>query len=208
MDAWRRILLWRFAVRPRQPGHADLPRGDLRPGARHGSGAVVHRGLAVGQRPRVRRDRVPSGCLGQFLSVEAARCDRHAPGTGRAPLDAADALYAGLATHFVPADRLDAVGDALADNPGDPVDVALNPWRASVRLWSTRTAAPPGNVRRAADERCWPEHFRHAQDIAVPRYSCLSEDSLQRMVIADQVREEADRSEADPAELGALFDQP
>ncbi|CAM5449645.1 putative 3-hydroxyisobutyryl-CoA hydrolase [Streptomyces afghaniensis 772] [Streptomyces afghaniensis] len=41
-------------------------------------------------------------------------------------LDAADALYTGRATHFVPTDRFGAVGDALADSPGAPVDVALN----------------------------------------------------------------------------------
>ncbi|MFF8918880.1 enoyl-CoA hydratase/isomerase family protein [Streptomyces sp. NPDC015032] len=39
--------------------------------------------------------------------------------------DAADALYTGLAMHFIPANRLDAVADALADDVGIPVDTAL-----------------------------------------------------------------------------------
>jgi enoyl-CoA hydratase len=59
------------------------------------------------------------GAMGMYLGLTGHR------------LDAADALYTGLATHFVPADGLDAVGldavgDALADNPGDPVDLVLN----------------------------------------------------------------------------------
>ncbi|MEV4230213.1 enoyl-CoA hydratase/isomerase family protein [Streptomyces bobili] len=54
------------------------------------------------------------GAIGMYLGLTGHR------------LDAADALYTGLATHFVPADRLDAVADALADSPGDPVDVVLN----------------------------------------------------------------------------------
>ncbi|MGA6222090.1 enoyl-CoA hydratase/isomerase family protein [Streptomyces umbrinus] len=54
------------------------------------------------------------GSIGMYLGLTGHR------------LDAADALYTGLATHFVPADGLDAVGDALADNPDDPVDVVLN----------------------------------------------------------------------------------
>lgn len=40
-------------------------------------------------------------------------------------LDAADALYTGLATHFIPANRLGAVADALADGVGTPVDTVL-----------------------------------------------------------------------------------
>ncbi|MFG3262717.1 enoyl-CoA hydratase/isomerase family protein [Streptomyces bobili] len=54
------------------------------------------------------------GAIGMYLGLTGHR------------LDAADTLYTGLATHFVPADRLDAVTDALADSPGDPVDVVLN----------------------------------------------------------------------------------
>ncbi|MER7690450.1 enoyl-CoA hydratase/isomerase family protein [Streptomyces sp. NPDC097610] len=54
------------------------------------------------------------GAIGMYLGLTGHR------------LDAADALYTGLATHFVPTDGLDAVGDALAGNPGDPVDVVLN----------------------------------------------------------------------------------
>ncbi len=54
------------------------------------------------------------GAIGMYLGLTGHR------------LDAADSLYAGLATHFVPVDGLDAVGDALADNLGDPVDVVLN----------------------------------------------------------------------------------
>ncbi|MCZ0985974.1 enoyl-CoA hydratase/isomerase family protein [Streptomyces diastatochromogenes] len=54
------------------------------------------------------------GAIGMYLGLTGHR------------LDAADALYTGLATHFVAGDSLDAVADALADNPGDPVDVVLN----------------------------------------------------------------------------------
>ncbi|MDQ1013945.1 enoyl-CoA hydratase/isomerase family protein [Streptomyces afghaniensis] len=54
------------------------------------------------------------GAIGMYLGLTGHR------------LDAADALYTGLATHFVPADGLDAVEHALADHPGDPVDVVLN----------------------------------------------------------------------------------
>lgn len=54
------------------------------------------------------------GAIGMYLGLTGHR------------LDAADALYAGLATHFLPTDRLGAVGDALADSPGVPVNVVLN----------------------------------------------------------------------------------
>ncbi|MER7563662.1 enoyl-CoA hydratase/isomerase family protein [Streptomyces sp. NPDC097941] len=54
------------------------------------------------------------GAIGMYLGLTGHR------------LDAADALYTGLATHFVPTHRIDSVGDALADRPGDPVDVVLN----------------------------------------------------------------------------------
>ncbi|MCQ9181618.1 enoyl-CoA hydratase/isomerase family protein [Streptomyces sp. IBSBF 2953] len=54
------------------------------------------------------------GAIGMYLGLTGSR------------LDAADALYTGLGTHFVPADGLDAVGDALADAPGEPVDAVLN----------------------------------------------------------------------------------
>ncbi|MEU6228443.1 enoyl-CoA hydratase/isomerase family protein [Streptomyces sp. NPDC047042] len=54
------------------------------------------------------------GAIGMYLGLTGQR------------IDAADALYTGLATHFVPADTLDTVADALADHPGDPVDVVLN----------------------------------------------------------------------------------
>lgn len=61
-------------------------------------------------------------------------------------LDAADSLYTGLATHFVPADRLDAVGDALADNPGDPVDVVLNRLGGRSPVAESRLAEVRGEV--------------------------------------------------------------
>lgn len=53
------------------------------------------------------------GAIGMYLGLTGHR------------LDAADALYTGLATHFIPANRLDAVADALADDVGTPVDTVL-----------------------------------------------------------------------------------
>jgi len=53
------------------------------------------------------------GAIGMYLGLTGHR------------LDAADALYTGLATHFIPADRLGKVTDALAGNRGVPIDTLL-----------------------------------------------------------------------------------
>jgi enoyl-CoA hydratase/carnithine racemase len=77
------------------------------------------------------------GALGMYLGLTGHR------------LDAADALYTGLATHFVPTERLEAVGDALADSPGDPVDVVLNRLAGRSPVAGSRLAEARGDVDRA-----------------------------------------------------------
>jgi enoyl-CoA hydratase len=77
------------------------------------------------------------GAIGMYLGLTGHR------------LDAADALYTGLATHFVPVDGLEAVGDALADNPGDPVDVVLNRLAGRSPVAESRLAEVRGDVDRA-----------------------------------------------------------
>lgn len=74
------------------------------------------------------------GAIGMYLGLTGHR------------LDAADTLYTGLATHFVPADRLDAIGDALADNPGDPVDMVLNRLGGPSPVAESRLAEVRGEV--------------------------------------------------------------
>ena len=74
------------------------------------------------------------GAIGMYLGLTGHR------------LDAADTLYTGLATHFVPADGLDAVGDALADNPGDPVDMVLNRLGSRSPVAESGLAAVRGEV--------------------------------------------------------------
>ncbi|MFD4511007.1 enoyl-CoA hydratase/isomerase family protein [Streptomyces sp. NPDC058464] len=74
------------------------------------------------------------GAIGMYLGL-----------TGRR-LDAADALYVGLATHFIPAAGLDAVVAALADNPGDPVDVVLNRLAGRSPVMESRLAEVRGDV--------------------------------------------------------------
>jgi enoyl-CoA hydratase/carnithine racemase len=74
------------------------------------------------------------GAIGMYLGLTGHR------------LDAADALYTGLATHFVPADGLDAVGDALADNVDDPVDVVLNRLAGRSPVAQSRLAEVRGDV--------------------------------------------------------------
>ncbi|MET7655547.1 enoyl-CoA hydratase/isomerase family protein [Streptomyces sp. NPDC005486] len=76
------------------------------------------------------------GALGMFLGLTGHR------------LDAADALYTGLATHFVPADGLDAVGDALADHPDEPVDVVLNRLAGRSPVAQSGLAQVRGDVDR------------------------------------------------------------
>lgn len=77
------------------------------------------------------------GAIGMYLGLTGHR------------LNAADALYAGLATHFVPADGLDAVADALADRPGDPVDVVLNRLAGRSPVAESGLAKVRGDVDRA-----------------------------------------------------------
>ncbi|WP_329416578.1 enoyl-CoA hydratase/isomerase family protein [Streptomyces sp. NBC_00704] len=77
------------------------------------------------------------GAIGMYLGLTGSR------------LDAADALYTGLGTHFVPADGLDAVGDALADAPGQPVDVVLNRLAGRSPVGESRLAAVRGDLDRA-----------------------------------------------------------
>ncbi|WP_369033352.1 enoyl-CoA hydratase/isomerase family protein [Streptomyces adonidis] len=74
------------------------------------------------------------GAIGMYLGLTGHR------------LDAADALYTGLATHFVPADGLDAVADALADHPGDPVDVVLNRLAGRSPVAESGLAAVRGDI--------------------------------------------------------------
>ncbi|WP_406470517.1 enoyl-CoA hydratase/isomerase family protein [Streptomyces sp. NBC_01615] len=74
------------------------------------------------------------GAIGMYLGLTGHR------------LDAADSLYTGLATHFVSVDGLDAVGDALADNPGDPVDVVLNRLSGRSPVAESRLAKVRGDV--------------------------------------------------------------
>ncbi|WP_030678842.1 enoyl-CoA hydratase/isomerase family protein [Streptomyces cellulosae] len=74
------------------------------------------------------------GAIGMYLGLTGHR------------LDAADALYTGLATHFVPVDGLEAVGDALADNPGDPVDLVLNRLAGRSPVAGSRLAEARGDV--------------------------------------------------------------
>jgi enoyl-CoA hydratase len=73
------------------------------------------------------------GAIGMYLGLTGHR------------LDAADALYTGLATHFVPRDE-HAVGDALADNAGDPVDVVLNRLAGRSPVAESRLAEVRGDM--------------------------------------------------------------
>ncbi|MFG2953616.1 enoyl-CoA hydratase/isomerase family protein [Streptomyces sp. NPDC048291] len=76
------------------------------------------------------------GAIGMYLGLTGYR------------LDAADALYTGLATHFVPADGLHAVADALADSPGDPVDTVLNRLGGRSPVARSALAAVRGDLDR------------------------------------------------------------
>ncbi|WP_328744254.1 enoyl-CoA hydratase/isomerase family protein [Streptomyces sp. NBC_00285] len=77
------------------------------------------------------------GAIGMYLGLTGHR------------IDAADALYTGLATHFVPADGPDAVAESLADHPGDPVDVVLNRLAGRSPVAESRLAEVRGDVDRA-----------------------------------------------------------
>ncbi|MEX0814730.1 MAG: enoyl-CoA hydratase/isomerase family protein [Dongiaceae bacterium] len=73
------------------------------------------------------------GRIGMYLALTGAR------------LGAADCLYAGIATHHVPGDRLDALVDALADGDVD----------ATLVRFATDPGPPPLAERRAAIDRCF-----------------------------------------------------
>ncbi|MDQ0604523.1 enoyl-CoA hydratase/carnithine racemase [Streptomyces canus] len=77
------------------------------------------------------------GAIGMYLGLTGHR------------LDAADALYTGLATHFVPSGGLDAVGEALADSPGDPVDLVLNRLSGPSPVAASKLAEARADVDRA-----------------------------------------------------------
>ncbi|WP_069767187.1 enoyl-CoA hydratase/isomerase family protein [Streptomyces sp. LUP30] len=74
------------------------------------------------------------GAIGMYLGLTGSR------------IDAADALYTGLGTHFVPADGLDAVGDALAHAPGEPVDAVLSRLAGRSPVAKSRLAAVRGDL--------------------------------------------------------------
>ncbi len=73
------------------------------------------------------------GRIGMYLALTGAR------------LRAADCLYAGVATHYVPGDRLDALVDALADGDVD----------APLARFATDPGPPPLAEHRAAIDRCF-----------------------------------------------------
>ena len=73
------------------------------------------------------------GRIGMYLALTGAR------------LGAADCLYAGIATHCVPGDRLDALVDALADGDVD----------ATLAHFATDPGPPPLAEHRAAIDRCF-----------------------------------------------------
>ncbi|MEU5340442.1 enoyl-CoA hydratase/isomerase family protein [Streptomyces sp. NPDC020766] len=110
----------------------------------HGSFRVVTEGAVLA---------MPETGIGFFPDVGASYFLPRLPGaigmylglTGHR-LDAADALYTGLATHFVPRDGLDAVGDALADSPGDPVDAILSRLAGRSPVAESRLAEVRGDV--------------------------------------------------------------
>ncbi|MGW2382895.1 enoyl-CoA hydratase/isomerase family protein [Streptomyces sp. NPDC001658] len=77
------------------------------------------------------------GALGMYLGLTGHR------------LDAADALYTGLATHFVPADRVHLVPEALAANPHTPVDTVLKDLGDGSVVPRSRLAAVRPEVDRA-----------------------------------------------------------
>jgi len=76
------------------------------------------------------------GRLGTYLGLTGAR------------IGAADALYCGIATHYVPSDRFGALDAALAEGGADAIDAAI-----------ARFAADPGPAplaeHRAAIDRCF-----------------------------------------------------
>lgn len=119
-----------------------------------GLGLSVHGGFRVVSERAVLA--MPETGIGFFPDVGASYFLPRLPGaigmylglTGHR-LDAADALYTGLATHFVSTDRIDTVGDALADNPGVPVDVVLNGLADRSPVGESRLAAVRGEVDRA-----------------------------------------------------------
>ncbi|MET7689567.1 enoyl-CoA hydratase/isomerase family protein [Streptomyces sp. NPDC005483] len=119
-----------------------------------GLGLSVHGGFRVVTERAVLA--MPETGIGFFPDIGASYFLPRLPGaigmyvglTGHR-LDAADALYTGLATHFVPADGLGAVADALADHPDDPVDVVLNRLAGRSPVAESGLAEVRGDVDRA-----------------------------------------------------------
>lgn len=81
------------------------------------------------------------GGLGMYLGLVGAR------------LGAADALYCGVATHYVPSERLADLAAALARAPfdGDTLDAA----NAAIARFAADPGAPPLADRRAQIDRCF-----------------------------------------------------
>ncbi|MFI5963634.1 enoyl-CoA hydratase/isomerase family protein [Streptomyces asoensis] len=119
-----------------------------------GMGLSVHGGFRVVTERAVLA--MPETAIGFFPDVGASYFLPRLPGaigmylglTGHR-LDAADALYTGLGTHFVPSHELEAVGDALADHPDEPVDVVLSRLAGRSPVARSRLAAVRGDVDRA-----------------------------------------------------------
>ncbi|MEJ0041744.1 MAG: enoyl-CoA hydratase/isomerase family protein [Rhizomicrobium sp.] len=95
--------------------------GAWQPPRRRRDGDVLHAGDRHRPLPRCRRELVPAapaGEIGMYLGLTGAR------------LKTADALYAGVATHFVPAARREALLARLAE--GREIDMALREVADSV----------------------------------------------------------------------------
>jgi enoyl-CoA hydratase len=118
-------------------------------------------GISVNGAYRVATERtlfaMPETGIGLFPDVGATRFLNRCPGhLGRylgltgVRLNAADALYCGFATHFIPQDRIDALLAALAarDTPHRPVERVLGSFAVD------RGPAPLAELQAAAD-RCF-----------------------------------------------------
>jgi enoyl-CoA hydratase len=141
--------------------HYPKPSNAIIDGITMGGGA----GVSVNGAYRVATERtmlaMPETGIGLFPDVGATRFLNHAPGhVGRylgltgARVHAADALYCGFATHFVPAERVPAFVDALS----------AADWRAGddsreVEALLTKINADPGSPplgeRQDAIDRCF-----------------------------------------------------
>ncbi len=85
------------------------------------------------------------GRLGLYLALTGAR------------LGGADSYHAGVATHYVPSERLDGLKAALAAAPLDGEDIEVNHAEVSAVLdrFSENPGPPPVAPIRAAIERCF-----------------------------------------------------